>query len=110
MSKIDGLRRVEILRHRVAERAAAETDDATLPRPDREKKAIAESVAVAAALSLAEKSRLRRQWRIDSALIQIAAQRVTIGGKTQTEPLGDLGRNAALREHVATGGSGAGVA
>ena len=75
------LGRVEILRHRVAERAAAEADHATLARSNGEEQAIAESVAVAAALSLAEKPGLRRQRGIDSALIQVAASASPSGAK-----------------------------
>src|SRR5918995_5481071 len=52
-----GLGRVEIFRHRVAESAATEADDATLPRADGEEEAIAEPVAVAPAISLTEQSR-----------------------------------------------------
>src|SRR5215207_645581 len=84
------LGRVEILRHRVAESPATEADDATLSRADRKEEAVAEPVAVATAVSLAKESRFRRQLTINSALIQIAAERVTIGGVTQAEPLRDF--------------------
>ena len=105
-----GLRRVEILRHRVANGTATEADDATLPRADGEEEAVAEPVAVAAALSLAEEPGFRRQRGIDSTLIQIAAERITVGSEAQAEPLRDLSRDTALREHIATGAPGRRVA
>src|SRR5215211_3664454 len=105
-----GLGRVEILWHRVAKCTTTEANHATLPRANGEEEAVAEPVAVAAAVSLGEKSRFHRQRGIDSALMQIAAERITVGGEAQAEPLRDLSRDAALREQVATGGSRRGVA
>src|SRR5215212_10173895 len=104
------LGRVEILRHRVAESPAAKADDAALPRADREEEAVAEPVAVATAFSLAKEPGFRCQRGNGPKLIQIAAERIAIGGVTQAELLRDLGRDTALPEQIATGDSRRGVA